>query len=68
MAFYYNLDFALVAGTLPLEAIEFDLTEYPLVQKWYATFKKEYLDLWEIANDGLKEIAAFEKIHQTFLQ
>lgn len=54
-------DFALIAGTIPLEGIEFDLKDYPLIQKWYATFKKENPELWEIANGGLEEIAAFEK-------
>lgn len=54
-------DFALVAGTIPLEGIEFDLKDYPLVQKWYATFKAENKDIWAIAEGGLKEIAHFEK-------
>lgn len=54
-------DIALVAGTLPLEAIGFDISGYPLVQKWYATFKAENPELWEIANEGLKEIAECEK-------
>jgi len=54
-------DFALVTATLSLEAIEFDLKDYPLVQQWYATFKKEYPELWKIANGGLKELAAFAK-------
>lgn len=54
-------DFALVAGTIPLEGIDFDLKDYPLVQKWYATFKSEQPELWAIADGGLKEIAFFEK-------
>ncbi|EDV92883.1 GH18587 [Drosophila grimshawi] len=53
-------DFALVSSTLCLEAIDFDLTSYPLVQKWYATFKAEYPNLWQIANSGMQEINAFE--------
>lgn len=54
-------DFALVAGTIGLEAIEFDLKDYPLIQKWYATFKAENPELWAIAESGLKELAHFEK-------
>ncbi|XP_062123930.1 uncharacterized protein LOC133837260 isoform X1 [Drosophila sulfurigaster albostrigata] len=53
-------DFALVSSTLCLEAIDFDLSPYPLVQKWYATFKAEYPELWAIANSGMQEINAFE--------
>lgn len=54
-------DIALVAGTLPLESIGFSLNDYPLVEKWYATFKKEYPELWEIGDAGTQEIAVFEK-------
>ncbi|XP_054726318.1 uncharacterized protein LOC129236127 isoform X1 [Anastrepha obliqua] len=54
-------DFALVSATLCLEAISFDLSNYPLVQKWYETFKKENPELWEIAKSGMLEIAEFEK-------
>lgn len=44
-----------------LEAINFDLGPYPLVAKWYATFKAEYPELWAITEGGMKEISAFEK-------
>lgn len=54
-------DFALVSATLSLEAIEFDLKDYPLIQQWYATFKKENSELWAIAEVGMKELAHFEK-------
>jgi len=54
-------DFGLVSATLCLEAIDFDLSPYPLVKKWYETFKKEYPELWEIANAGMQEIKYFEK-------
>lgn len=54
-------DFALVSSTLCLEAIAFDFSPYPLVQKWYATFKAEYPELWQIANSGMQEIIAFEQ-------
>lgn len=54
-------DFALVCGTFALEAIGFSLKEYPLVDKWYATFKKEYPEHWAIVEVALKEVAEFEK-------
>lgn len=54
-------DLALVAGTLSLESIDFDLKDYPLVQDWYKTFKKEYPELWAVAEPGMKIIADFEK-------
>ncbi|XP_068152064.1 uncharacterized protein gfzf isoform X1 [Drosophila tropicalis] len=54
-------DFALVSATLCLEAINFDLSPYPLVQRWYFAFKEEYPQLWEIANSGMQEIKAFEQ-------
>ncbi|XP_017142246.1 uncharacterized protein LOC108155740 isoform X1 [Drosophila miranda] len=53
-------DFALISATICLEAIDFDLSPYPLVNKWYTTFKEEYPQLWEIANSGMQEINAFE--------
>lgn len=54
-------DLGLVAGTLSLESIGFSLKDYPLVEKWYATFKQEYPELWAIANEGMQVIADFEK-------
>ncbi|EDX11952.1 uncharacterized protein LOC6727052 isoform X1 [Drosophila simulans] len=54
-------DFALISATICLEAINFDLQQYPLVNKWYETFKVEYPQLWEIANSGMQEISAFEQ-------
>ncbi|XP_065355310.1 glutathione S-transferase 1-1 isoform X2 [Calliphora vicina] len=53
-------DFALVSATLCLEAISFDISEYPLITKWYNTFKKEHADLWSIAYGGMQEITEFE--------
>lgn len=44
-----------------LEAIEFDISDYPLIQKWYGTYKKEYPELWKLVEAGMKEISAFEK-------
>ncbi|XP_011197016.1 uncharacterized protein Gst1_1 isoform X1 [Zeugodacus cucurbitae] len=54
-------DLGLVSATMCLEAINFDFSPYPLVQKWYETFKLEKPELWEIANGGMQEIAEFEK-------
>lgn len=54
-------DFALVSATLCLEGIDFSLASYPLITKWYATFKAEQPKLWQIGAGGLSEIAAFNK-------
>ncbi|XP_067648293.1 glutathione S-transferase 1-1 isoform X2 [Eurosta solidaginis] len=54
-------DFALITATICLEAINFDLSTYPLVIKWYERFKQENPDSWIIANAGMQEIAQFEK-------
>lgn len=54
-------DIALVAGTLPLEAIGYKFEHYPLVTKWYNTFKAENPELWKIAQSGVDEIAEYEK-------
>nr|QWV59564.1 glutathione S-transferase [Lasioderma serricorne] len=54
-------DFQLVTATMCLEAINFDFNAYPLIVRWYSTFKKEYPDLWKIVEGGMKEISAFEK-------
>lgn len=54
-------DFALASATLCLEGIDFSLNEYPLIKKWYETFKTEYPNLWAIGAGGMKEIAEFNK-------
>lgn len=54
-------DLALVAGTLSLESINFDMKDYPLVKSWYQAFKDEYPELWAVAEPGMKIIAEFEK-------
>lgn len=54
-------DIALVAGTLPLEAIGYKFDHFPLVTKWYNTFKSEKPELWQIAQAGVDEISEFEK-------
>lgn len=55
-------DLGLIAGTLSLECIEFSLKDYPLVENWYATFKKEYPELWAVAYTGARVIAEYEKV------
>lgn len=54
-------DLQLITATMCLEAINFDLSRYPSVAKWYSTFKKEYPKLWRISEAGMKEIAEFER-------
>lgn len=54
-------DFPLVTATLCLEAIDFKIDDYPLVSAWYNNFKGSYPELWVIAEEGMKEIVAFEK-------
>lgn len=54
-------DFPLVSSTMCLEAIGFKFDDYPLVVKWYETFKAEYPKLWEICAAGMKEIEEFNK-------
>lgn len=53
-------DFPLITATMSLEAIKFDISGYPLVEKWYSTFKQENPDLWAIAAEGMKELHDFE--------
>lgn len=54
-------DIALAAGTFPLEAIGYKFDHYPLVSKWYATFKDENPQLWEVGQGCVNELAGFEK-------
>uniref|UniRef100_A0A1Q3FPQ0 glutathione transferase n=1 Tax=Culex tarsalis TaxID=7177 RepID=A0A1Q3FPQ0_CULTA len=54
-------DFPLVTSVMCLEAINFDMSAYPLVSKWYAGFKQEFPELWAISAAGMAEIAEFEK-------
>lgn len=44
-----------------LEAINFDLTPYPLVKAWYDRYKKENPELWAIVEGGMKELIDFAK-------
>lgn len=52
-------DFCLITATICLEGIGMDLAEWPLVSKYYQSFKGDHPDLWSIAEAGLKEIAHF---------
>ena len=52
-------DFPLVASVMCLEAIDFSIDKYPLVKKWYETFKQENPSLWEICQGGRNEITEF---------
>lgn len=54
-------DLPLVTSTMCLEAIGFKFDDYPLVTKWYATFKAENVTLWKICAGGMKEIEEFNK-------
>ncbi|KAF4519632.1 hypothetical protein B566_EDAN003800 [Ephemera danica] len=52
-------DFGLVVATMCLEAIGFDLSPYPTIQKWYADFKVTKPDLWAVAEPAMKELHGF---------
>ncbi|KAG5885598.1 hypothetical protein JTB14_024779 [Gonioctena quinquepunctata] len=54
-------DFQLVTATMCLEAIDFDISSWTLVDKWYKNYKSEYPQLWKIVEGGLKELQEFEK-------
>ncbi|KAG8223829.1 hypothetical protein J437_LFUL003717 [Ladona fulva] len=54
-------DFPLVTATACLEAIHFNISSYPLVAKWYDTFKNENPQLWAVVQPGMMEVRAFEQ-------
>ena len=54
-------DLPLIMGCVCLEAMAFDMSEYPKVQAWYANFKEGQAPLWEVANQGLEELTGFEQ-------
>ncbi|CAK9829830.1 Glutathione S-transferase 1 [Anthophora retusa] len=54
-------DFPLITATMCLEAIDFKLSEWPCVEKWYNNFKQKHSELWEIAEKGMGEISHYEK-------
>jgi glutathione S-transferase len=39
-------DISLACSMTVLEAVKFDFSQYPLVMKWYSTFKKENPEMW----------------------
>lgn len=39
-------DISLACSMTVLEAVKFDFSEYPLVMKWYKTFKTENPGMW----------------------
>lgn len=49
-------DFPLICATMVLYVIGFELTRYPLIQKWYDTFKFEHSKLYKLAFDEMHEI------------
>lgn len=54
-------DIALAAGTFPLEGTGYKFDHYPLVTKWYNTFKTENPELWEVGQIDVNQIAEFER-------
>nr|AHC08059.1 delta glutathione S-transferase [Locusta migratoria] len=52
-------DLSLVAATMCLEAVEFDLTPWARVQRWYADFKQAAPRLWAVAEPAMLELRAF---------
>jgi glutathione S-transferase len=42
-----------------LEAAKFDLTQFPLIQKWYESFKVENPAMWKLAQNALDEVAGY---------
>lgn len=55
-------DFALITSTMCLDIVNFDLSKYSHVQKWYETFKAEYPNLYAIAVEEMKEIHDYEHV------
>lgn len=54
-------DFPLVTSVMCLEAINFPFDKFTKIKEWYDNFKAHHIDLWEIAEVGMKEIEEFEK-------
>lgn len=54
-------DFPLISSTMTLEGTGWDLSEWPLVKKWYESFKVNNPDLWSIVETGLDMVKALEK-------
>lgn len=47
-------DMALVASTMCLEAIDFKLTDWPYVEKWYNNYKTKQPELWKIVKETME--------------
>lgn len=54
-------DISLACSMTVLEAVNFDLSPYPLVSKWYDTFKRENKSMWVFAQKALDEVSMYEK-------
>ncbi|XP_052748494.1 glutathione S-transferase 1-1 [Galleria mellonella] len=52
-------DFPLINSTMTLEAIDFDISKYKRINKWYNDFKQNYPDLWKISEEAMKIIQHF---------
>ncbi|CRK90496.1 CLUMA_CG004112, isoform A [Clunio marinus] len=52
-------DISLACSSTVLEAARFDLSLYPLVKKWYETFKNENKEMWIYAQKALDEVANY---------
>lgn len=54
-------DFCLIAATIWLEGIGFDMSEWPMISKWYENFKEEQPQFWELADEVMEWIMKFNK-------
>ncbi|XP_077297647.1 glutathione S-transferase 1-like [Arctopsyche grandis] len=54
-------DFPLITSTMCLEAIDFDFSSYKMISNWYATYKREYPELWGEAAGDLKDMISYAK-------
>lgn len=54
-------DFALIASTMSLEAIDFKLNDWPYVEKWYNNYKKKHPELWAVVAECLEMVKYFVK-------
>lgn len=54
-------DLALISSTICVAGLDISLDAYPLVSQWYEMFKKDHPELWAIADEGLRVLAALNK-------
>lgn len=52
-------DFQLITATMGLEVICFDISKYQFVSEWYANYKRENPELWQIVEKGMKEFPGY---------